>query len=71
MYCFSFLIHLFVTRQSPEGLWGVVNNAGISTFGEVEWVPHATYRRMLDVNVLGVVAANKTFLPLVRKARGQ
>ena len=26
-----------------KGLWAVVNNAGYSTFGEMEWVPMSTY----------------------------
>nr|XP_045614241.1 D-beta-hydroxybutyrate dehydrogenase, mitochondrial-like [Procambarus clarkii] len=60
-----------VKKLIPEGeeLWGLVNNAGISTFGEVEWVPDATYRKVLEVNLLGTVAATKTFLPLIRRAK--
>ena len=53
-----------------EILWGLVNNAGIMARGYVEWVPLHTYRRMIDVNVLGVIAATKAFLPLLRRARG-
>lgn len=26
-----------------QGLWAVVNNAGFSTFGEMEWVPLSVY----------------------------
>ncbi|KAK8746641.1 hypothetical protein OTU49_017118, partial [Cherax quadricarinatus] len=62
-----------VKNLIPEGevLWGLVNNAGVSTFGEVEWVPEATYRKVLEVNLLGTVFATKTFLPLIRRTRGR
>ncbi|XP_050718635.1 11-beta-hydroxysteroid dehydrogenase type 2-like isoform X2 [Eriocheir sinensis] len=55
----------------PDGevLWGVVNNAGVSTFGEVEWAPENTFRKMLEVNVLGTVAVTRAFLPLIRRAK--
>lgn len=57
----------------PDGevLWGVVNNAGVSTFGEVEWAPENTFRKMLEVNVLGTVAVTRAFLPLIRRAKGR
>ena len=64
----------FVTTNlsdSSQGLWGIVNNAGWATFGEVEWVAMETFRKAMDVNVLGVLAGVKTFLPLIRAARGR
>lgn len=57
----------------PEGevLWGVVNNAGLSTFGEVEWQQEHTFRKLLEVNVMGLVTVTKAFLPLIRRAKGR
>lgn len=55
---------------STEVLWGLVNNAGVSTFGEVEWVSDNTYRKLLEVNTLGTIAATKAFLPFIRRAKG-
>ncbi|KAK8398226.1 hypothetical protein O3P69_003858 [Scylla paramamosain] len=57
----------------PEGevLWGLVNNAGLSTFGEVEWVQEHTFRKVLEVNVMGMVTVTKAFLPLIRQAKGR
>lgn len=57
----------------PEGevLWGLVNNAGLSTFGEVEWVQEHTFRKLLEVNVMGMVTVTKAFLPLIRQAKGR
>ena len=53
------------------GLWGIVNNAGWATFGEVEWVSMETFKKAMDVNVHGVLAGVKTMLPLIREARGR
>ena len=53
------------------GLWGIVNNAGLSTFGEVEWCNLDVYKRISEVNVFGAIRVTKTFLPLVRKAKGK
>ena len=52
------------------GLWGVVNNAGLANFGLVEWCTIEDYQRVADVNVYGGIRVIKTFLPLIRKARG-
>lgn len=30
-----------------QGLWAVVNNAGYSTFGEMEWVHMSTYEMVI------------------------
>ena len=57
--------------EPGAGLWGIVNNAGWATFGEMEWVAMETYRRALDINVLGLIAGVKTFLPLIRISRGR
>ncbi|KAL4635874.1 D-beta-hydroxybutyrate dehydrogenase, mitochondrial-like [Arapaima gigas] len=56
----------------PEkGLWAVVNNAGVSTFGEVEFTSMETYKQMMDVNLWGTVRVTKAFLPLIRQAKGR
>lgn len=52
-------------------LWGIVNNAGVSAFGETEWLPLEVFRRIADVNYFGLVSSTKTFLPLVRRAEGR
>ncbi|XP_022100733.1 D-beta-hydroxybutyrate dehydrogenase, mitochondrial-like [Acanthaster planci] len=57
--------------RKDEGLWAIVNNAGLSTFGEVEWCSLAVFKRMAEVNVWGGIRAIKAFLPLIRKAKGR
>jgi len=49
-----------------EGLSGLVNNAGISGGAPVEFAPLDEVRRILEVNVVGVVASTQAFLPLLR-----
>ena len=52
----------------------VVNNAGIGAAGTVEDNDDDEWRRVLDVNVLGIVRTTRAALPLLRQAareRGQ
>ncbi|XP_035665435.1 D-beta-hydroxybutyrate dehydrogenase, mitochondrial-like [Branchiostoma floridae] len=54
-----------------EGLYALVNNAGVWQPGEIEWVSMATYRRVMEVNTFGTVRITKSFLPLIRRAKGR
>ncbi|XP_038604874.1 D-beta-hydroxybutyrate dehydrogenase, mitochondrial [Tachyglossus aculeatus] len=58
-------------KDPEKGLWGLVNNAGISTFGEVEFTSMETYKEVAEVNLWGTVRTTKAFLPLIRRARGR
>lgn len=53
------------------GLGGLVNNAGISVAGPLEFLPLEELRRQLEVNVTGQVAVTQAFLPLIRKGNGR
>ena len=63
----------FVGRSLPSGtrLWGLVNNAGITVSGPLEFVPLDEFRRVLGVNVVGQLAVTQAFLPLVRRGPGR
>ena len=52
------------------GLWGLVNNAGCASYGEVEWVSIGTYRKTLDINLLGTIRLCQAFLPNLRASKG-
>ncbi|XP_072374472.1 11-beta-hydroxysteroid dehydrogenase type 2-like isoform X3 [Scyliorhinus torazame] len=64
---------------SPEGkavlitgLFALVNNAGIvAHIGDAEIIPTDAYKRCMEVNFLGTVEVTKTFLPLIRRAKGR
>ncbi|PVD38343.1 hypothetical protein C0Q70_00956 [Pomacea canaliculata] len=60
-------------ERSLDGccMWAVINNAGIAAFAETEWCSLDAYQNMMDVNWMGTVRVTKTFLPLVRAARGR
>src|SRR5574337_721477 len=60
---------LEATRE--QGLFGLINNAGIAVVGPLEAVPIFDLRQQLEVNVIGPVAVTQVFLPLVRQARGR
>jgi len=53
------------------GLAGLVNNAGVALAAPLEYLPPDTFRRQLEVNVVGQLAVTQALLPLVRQARGR
>lgn len=64
--------HGIVSEATKEqGLFGLINNAGIAVVGPLEAVPIFDLRQQLEVNVIGQVAVTQVFLPLVRQARGR
>ena len=53
------------------GLGGLVNNAGITVQGPLEYLPLDDLRKQLEVNVVGQVAVTQAFLPSIRKGHGR
>ncbi|XP_049640024.1 retinol dehydrogenase 16-like [Suncus etruscus] len=59
-------------RTGDRGLWGLVNNAGISTpSAPNEWLTRQNFMKILDVNLLGVIDITLSLMPLLRKAQGR
>lgn len=54
-----------------DGLDGIVNFAGILAIGSTIEVEVEALRRVLDVNVLGMVRVNRALFPLVHARRGR
>jgi len=52
------------------GLDVLVNNAGVMLLGPIEGVETEQWRRMVDVNVLGLLYCTQAALPLMREAGG-
>jgi len=63
----------YVKNHLPDGagLWAVITNAGLSSFGQVEWVPLDVYKKTMDINFFGTVRTVKATLPLIRQAKGR
>ncbi|XP_032892128.1 estradiol 17-beta-dehydrogenase 2-like isoform X2 [Amblyraja radiata] len=55
-----------------KGLYALVNNAGIiSCIGDTEIIPTDAFKRCMEVNFFGTIEVTKTFLPLIRRAKGR
>ena len=48
----------------------LVNNAGVAFLGSFEQTPLSEWRRIYDINVLGIVHCIRAFLPAMRAAGG-
>ena len=57
-------------KQIDE-LFGLVNNAGITVAGPVEFLPVDSVRHQFEVNLFGQLAVTQAFLPKIRKSRGR
>lgn len=53
------------------GLAGLINNAGVSSIGPLEFLPVSDVRRQLEVNVVGLLIVTQAFLPLLRQGHGR
>ena len=59
------------TQVGEQGLFGLVNNAGIAVGGPLEFLPLAELRYQMEVNVYGALAVTQACLPLLRQATGR
>jgi len=60
-----------VTEASAGKVNGLINNAGLSLNGPLELLPVADIKKLVDVNVIGLLAVTRAFLPLLRESRGR
>ena len=51
------------------GLWGLVNNAGWATFGEVEWVSMDNYKKAMEINLHGVILGRSIILVVLKTSK--
>ncbi|MCP4763686.1 MAG: SDR family oxidoreductase [archaeon] len=58
-------------KNSNTGLFGIVNNAGISKVGPLMELPDEDLTEQFEVNFMGVHKVTKAFFPLVLEAKGR
>ncbi|XP_029282872.1 11-beta-hydroxysteroid dehydrogenase type 2 [Cottoperca gobio] len=59
-------------KLGTKGLWGLVNNAGVCVnFGDAELSLMSNFRGCMEVNFFGTLNVTKSFLPLLRQAKGR
>lgn len=54
-----------------QGLWALVNNAGLGGIGPLVAYTDEELRDLFEVNVFGVVRVTRAFMPLLLEARGR
>jgi len=59
------------TLTGRQGLYGLVNNAGIAVGGPIEYLDVQRWREQFEVNVFGQVAVTRALLPAIRTGRGR
>jgi len=60
-----------VAKETAGEVFGLVNNAGIGRSGVLEVLPVAEIRKLMEVNVIGLMAVTQAFIPMLRKAKGR
>lgn len=60
-----------IEKEMGGELYGLVNNAGISINTPLELIPVSKIKMLMDVNVSGLLAVTKAFIPLLRKGKGR
>ncbi len=60
-----------IEKDNDGELYGLINNAGIGISGVVEVTPIDEARKLMEVNVIGLLTVTQTMLPLLRKSKGR
>ena len=54
-----------------EGLWAVINNAGVCVCGEFDWQTLSQVESQVSVNIMGTLRVTKLCLPMLKRAQGR
>jgi len=60
-----------IEKETGGELFGLINNAGIGRSGVLEVTPVEEIRKVMDVNVIGLMAMTKAMIPMLRKNKGR
>jgi short-subunit dehydrogenase len=60
-----------IEKENNHEIYGLVNNAGIGISGVLEVTPVTEIRKLMEVNVIGLLAVTQAMIPLLRKSKGR
>jgi len=60
-----------VEKECPEGLFALINNAGINQGSFFDWTDFEKMKKVLDVNLVSVFRVTKALLPAIKTAKGR
>jgi short-subunit dehydrogenase len=60
-----------IAKDTNDGLYALVNNAGLSLNGPLEMLSYEDIQRIIQVNVVGLLAMTQAVLPMIRANNGR
>jgi short-subunit dehydrogenase len=60
-----------INEKSKGEPFNLINNAGLSINGPLELLEFSDIKKVIDVNLTGLLIVTKSFLPLIRKNKGR
>lgn len=60
-----------IVKSQKRGLYGLINNAGVSIFGPMIELPLEQLKYQMDVNVYGPVSVTQAFAPFIMESKGR
>jgi NAD(P)-dependent dehydrogenase (short-subunit alcohol dehydrogenase family) len=60
-----------IEKEAGVNLFGLINNAGIGRGGALEVTPVVEIRKLMEINVIGLMAVTQAFIPMLRKSKGR
>jgi len=61
----------YIGQETNGELYGLVNNAGIGRGGALEVTPMDEIRKLMEVNLLGLMEVTQAFIPMLRTSKGR
>jgi len=58
-----------INEKSPDGLWAIINNAGLLRGGLLETTTYQDWKLTFEVNVFGMAMITRALIPSLRKVK--
>ncbi len=60
-----------IEKETDGNVFALINNAGIGRGGALEVMPVSEIQKVMNVNVIGLMAVTQAFIPMLRESRGR